>query len=180
MKNDMKEILITKEQIASRIKELAVDITTDYKDKKPLLVCVLKGAILFFSDLCRELDFPLTMDFISIASYEGGTQSTGEVRLVKDIDESARGRNVIIIEDIVDTGLTLDYLVKYFENKGADSVKVATLLNKQSGRKINIKADYIAFEIEDQFVVGYGLDYAQEYRNFGEVGILKQEIYTKK
>ena len=180
MYQDIQEILVRKEEISNAVKMLGEMITNDYQGKNPIMVCILKGASVFYVDLIREIDLPVTMDFMMVSSYGHGTQSTGNVMIRKDLDIDVHGRDVILVEDIVDTGVTLSFLSKIFDQRGAASVKIATLLDKPARRKVELKADYFCFTIPDAFVVGYGLDYAEKYRNLPDIGILKPEIYEKK
>ena len=179
MYNDLEQILFSKEQIAKRVKELGKQLSEDYAGKTPIFVCILKGSSLFFSDLVKEITVPITFDFMSISSYGGGTVSSGQVKLIKDLDSSIENRHVVIVEDIVDTGHTLSYLIKNLQVRKPASIKICTLLNKECRREVDSKPDYVGFEVDNYFVVGYGLDYEEEYRNLPEVGVLKPEIYTK-
>lgn len=168
--NDIEEIervLFSKEEIEAKVKEIASMIGHDYKDVKEdvVLVGILKGASVFLSDLCRNLDILVSLDFMSISSYGMNMSSDGNVRILKDLDNEVEGKHVILVEDIIDTGYTLNYLVKNFESRGAKSVKIATLLSKPSRRVVEVAVDYIGYEIPDEFVVGYGIDYAEKYRN---------------
>ena len=165
-------VLLSPQQLASRIAAMAGDIRATLPDDDIHFVCVLKGAFLFLADLIRSLDDRVTIDFIAVSSYGAGKQSSGEVRLVKDVDTSLEGRDVIIVEDIVDTGLTLHYLQDILRLRGPRSLRTACLLSKPSRRKIDVKVDYIGFTIEDRFVVGYGLDYAEKYRNLPHIAVL--------
>ena len=165
--------LITADRIAARVRDLGSDIAHDFaaEDRVPHAVCVLKGACLFLGDLMRAVELPMTVDFIAVSSYGGSTTSSGEVRLVKDLDQSVQHKDVLIVEDIVDTGLTLSYLVDLFWRRGASSVRIATLLDKRARRRISLPVDYVGFEIPDEFVIGYGLDYDERYRNLPFVGV---------
>jgi hypoxanthine phosphoribosyltransferase len=168
-----KNILISTEDIRQRVRELALEIDRDYAGDTQLhLVSVLKGAFVFLGDLVRAMDRPVSLDFMALSSYGKSTSSSGEVRLLKDLDSGLEGRNVIIVEDIVDTGLTLAYLQEILHARGPKSLKTACLLSKPSRRKIDVKVDYIGFTIEDRFVVGYGLDYAEQYRNLPYLAVL--------
>lgn len=178
MHNHIKDILFTEEQIQSRIVELGARVAQDYADKNPLVICVLKGAVLFMADLVKRMEIPLEMDFMAISSYGVSTKSSGVVRILKDLETGLEGRHVLIVEDIVDTGLTLSYLRDSLLRRNAASVRIVTLFDKPSGRKIEIKPDYLGFQVPDEFIVGYGLDYAEKYRNLPYVGILKPEIYS--
>jgi hypoxanthine phosphoribosyltransferase len=168
------EILITAEQLQKRISEIGAEITSDYTGRRPELICVLKGAMVFMSDLMRAIDLNLTIDFIAVSSYSKGSTSTGEVKIIKDLDEPLEGRDIILVEDILDTGLTLSYLVRSFRSRGATSIKIATLLNKPERRKVEVAPDYVGFEIPDKFVVGYGLDFDERYRNLPYIGVVKE------
>ena len=166
--------LISADRIAARVAELGAQITEDYRreDAVPHLVCVLKGGCLFLSDLMRRIDLPLTVDFIAVSSYGDGTASSGEVRVTKDLDQSLEGRDVLFVEDIVDTGLTLSFLMDSFRRRGTRSIRVATLLDKKARRRADVSIDYVGFEIPDEFVVGYGLDHAERYRNLPYIGVV--------
>ncbi len=168
------EVLITTDQLQTRIREMGAEITRDYAGRRPELICVLKGAMLFMSDLMRTIDLNLSIDFIAVSSYGKGTNSTGEVRIIKDLDEPLEGRDIILVEDILDTGLTLSYLARSFRSRGATSIRIATLLNKPERRKVEVNPDYCGFNIPDKFVVGYGLDYAERYRNLPYIGVVKE------
>ena len=172
-KNSSLEILIPADVLQARIAELGAEIARDYAGRKPLLVCVLKGAMVFMADLIRAIDLPLHLDFIAVSSYGAGTRSTGEVRIVKDLDGAVEGHDLIFVEDILDTGLTLSYLLENFRSRGAASIKIAALLNKPDRRKANIELDYKGFDIPDKFVVGYGLDFDERYRNLPYIGVVK-------
>jgi hypoxanthine phosphoribosyltransferase len=177
MKHDIDRILISAEEIDSKVKELGAALTEEYKDLFPLAIGVLKGAMPFMADLLKHTDTYLEMDFMDVSSYGNSTVSTGEVKIIKDLDTSVEGRHILIIEDIIDSGLTLSYLVELFRYRKAKSIKIVTLLDKPSGRKADIQADYVGFEVPDAFVVGYGLDYAERYRNLPYIGVLKPEVY---
>lgn len=179
MRNDIKYIMISEEQIRAKVAELSKKITEDYRGKDPVLVCILKGAVMFYADLVRDIDTHINMDFMAVSSYGSGTRSSGEVEIRKDLSKPVDGRHVIVVEDIVDSGNTLSYLTRVLRSRGAASVAVCTLLDKPARRApgITLKADYSGFEIEDEFVVGYGLDYAERYRNLPFIGVLKPEIY---
>lgn len=169
------EVLISEEQLQARIRELGAEITRDYAGRRPELICVLKGAMIFMSDLMRSIDLNLSIDFIAVSSYGKGKTSSGEVRIIKDLDEPLEGRHIILIEDILDTGLTLSYLLNNFRSRGATSISIVTLLNKPERRKIEVNADYVGFEIPDKFVVGYGLDFDERYRNLPYIGVVRQD-----
>ena len=175
--DDIQEILLTQDELRGRVRQLAEQITADYEGKDLLLVVVLRGAVVFLSDLIRFMSISPCIDFVAIESYGSQTESSGVVRVLKDLNENPEGRHLLIVEDIVDTGLTLNYLVENMRTRSAASVKVCALLDKPSRRRINVQIHYKGFEIPDKFVVGYGLDYAQKYRELPFVGVLKQEIY---
>jgi len=176
--DDIEEILLTQDQIAAKVKELAARINADYEGKEPVLVAVLNGAVVFLADLMRNLTMPVSVDFVKWVSYGQDTRSSGVVRILKDLDESIESRHVLVVEDIIDTGLTLHYLLENLRARNAASVKVVALLDKPSRRKIDVKVDYEGFKVPDAFVVGYGLDYAGKYRNLPFVGVLKPQIYA--
>ena len=177
MYQDMERIFFTKEQIAEAVKKLGQRITEDYAGKAPVMVCILKGASIFFADLIREIDLPLTIDFMVVSSYGASTKSSGEVRLIKDLDRSILGRDVIIVEDIVDSGLTMNYLVNYLAARSPRSINICALMDKPSRRKTPVEVRYSGMEIPDAYVVGYGLDYAEKYRNLPYIAVLRPEIY---
>jgi len=166
-------VLIDAEEIQNRVKELGSRITNDYKDKQLHLICILKGACLFLADLIRHLPADITLDFMALSSYNEGRHSSGEVRIIKDLDCTIQGREVLIVEDILDTGLTLDYLSRCLWARGPKSLNICTLLSKPSRRIKEVPATYVGFEIPDEFVVGYGLDYAERYRNLSTISIMK-------
>lgn len=180
MKNDIERILFTEEQLQKRIQEMALAISRDYADKNPTVVCILKGAVMFYTDLLRNMPIHLTMDFMAVSSYGNKTKSSGEVEIRKDLSTSIEGKHVIIVEDIVDSGFTLSYLTRMLASRGAKSIKLATLLDKPARRApgIDLKSDYSGFVVGDEFVVGYGLDYAEHYRNLPYIGVLKPEVYS--
>lgn len=170
------EVLIAREEIQARIAELARTIRADFGPGTPIhFVAVLKGAFMFLSELIRAIEGPVTCDFIAVSSYGSGTSSSGEVRLTKDLDQSLEGRNVVIVEDIVDTGLTLSYLQEILRARGPRALKTACLLSKPSRRKVDVKVEYIGFTIEDRFVVGYGLDFDEQHRNLPDIAVLEGE-----
>jgi hypoxanthine phosphoribosyltransferase len=175
MHDDVESVLFTPEQIQQRVKALAEEIARDYAGRDPHLITIVKGSIPFLADLIRAMDCPLSLDVIGVASYDGH-QSSGEVRLTKDLDDPIEGRHVLIVEDIIDTGLTLSYVMRILRQRAPASVKVVTFLDKPSKRRAVIAADYVGFTIPDAFVVGYGLDWNQRYRNLPYVGVLKREI----
>ena len=179
MRNDIERIMLTEEQIQNRVKELGAQIAADYADRNPVMICILKGSTMFFADLLRAMPIRLTMDFMAVSSYGRSTKSSGEVEIRKDLSGSIEHRHAIIVEDIIDSGFTLTYLTRMLSARGADSIKICTLLDKPARRApgITLKADYSGFEIEDAFVVGYGLDYDEAYRNLPYIGVLKPSVY---
>ncbi len=178
MYNDLEKVLFTKEQIAERIQEVAKEIDRDYEGKRPIMVAILKGSVMFYADLLRAMSIKAEMDFMAISSYGNATKSSGEVKMIKDLDRSIEGRHIVIVEDIVDTGYTLNYLKATLKTRNPASVKICALLNKQERRIVDIAPDYCCFDVGDEFVVGYGLDYAQLYRNLPVIGVLKKEVYS--
>jgi len=174
---DIETVLLTEEQIQRRIAELGARISADYAGKELHLIGVLRGAVMFLSDLMRHLTIPCSCDFIAIASYGMDTKSSGVVRILKDLDDSIQGKHVLIVEDIVDTGLTLNYIMNLIRSRNPASVRVCALLDKPERRKVPVKIHYLGFTIPNRFVVGYGLDYAQKYRNLPYIGVLRPEIY---
>ena len=175
---DIEEIVISEKAIADRIKDLADDISADYADREPLLVGVLKGACIFLSDLVRAADLRLNVEFMAISSYGAAMRSSGEVRIVKDLDVPVDGRDILIVEDIVDTGLTLSFLIGSLHQRGAKTVRLAALLDKHERREREVKIDYCGFRIPDAFVVGYGLDFAERYRNLPYIAVIKDPSLT--
>jgi hypoxanthine phosphoribosyltransferase len=173
----IKEVLISEEEIQEKTKELGTLLSEQYKDKNPLIVGILKGALPFMADLMKQMPILLEYDMMDVSSYGSALTSSGEVKIVKDLDASIEGRHVIIVEDIIDTGRTLKYIQDMLMRRNAKSVKIATLLDKPSGRVTNLDVDWKCFDIPDEFVVGYGLDYRENYRNLPYIGILKPEIY---
>lgn len=178
MKNDVKKILLNEEQIKEINKKLGEQISKDYAGKKLLLVSILKGAVVFMSDIMREISIPCRIDFMVVSSYGKGTKTSGVVKIVKDLDINLEGYDVLIIEDILDTGLTLSYIVDILKGRNPNSVKICTFLDKPDRRIADIKADYTGVAVPDEFVVGYGLDHDEKYRNLPFVGVLKPEIYS--
>jgi len=176
--DDIETVLITEADLARRTRELADELRAQYVGQDLVLVGVLKGAIMFMTDLARALRLPLEMDFMAVSSYGNATQSSGVVRITKDLDGSIEGRNVLVVEDIVDSGMTLRYLLENLRSRNPASLRVCTLLNKQVPRKADVEVDLVGFDIPDRFVVGYGLDYAENYRNLPYVGVLKQSVYA--
>lgn len=178
MTNDIESILLSEQQLQSKVAELAQRITEDYRDKDPLFIGVLKGSFVFMADLIRHVSIPCEMDFMSLSSYGNKSETTGAVRIVQDLNRDIEGRHIIIIEDILDSGLTLNYLVGYLSGRNPASIRLCALLDKPSRRRAPIQADYVGFEIPDTFVVGYGLDFAERYRNLPYIGILKPAVYA--
>ncbi len=178
MRRDLESILLTEEQIRQRVRELGEAITRDYRGKAPLFVGVLKGSFVFMSDLVRHVDLPCSVDFMAVSSYGNSTKTTGAVKINKDLSQDIEGKDVIVVEDILDSGVTLNYLSKYLLNRNPASLCIATLLDKPSRRLSPVHAAYSGFEIPDSFVVVYGLDYAEKYRNLPYIAILKPEIYS--
>ncbi|MDD3840586.1 MAG: hypoxanthine phosphoribosyltransferase [Clostridia bacterium] len=177
MEEDLKNVLISEQQLKKKVEELGKKISKDYHGRELILVGILKGAVMFYADLARCIDMPLVMDFMVVSSYGNGTESSGAVRILKDLETSIEGKHVLIIEDIVDTGLTLHYLKENLLARGPASVKICSFLDKPDRREIPVEIDYKGFEISDEFVVGYGLDYAEKYRNLPYISVLKPEVY---
>lgn len=181
MNPDIEKVLVSEEEIAAANKRLGQQLTADYQGKNPLFVCILRGAAMFMMDLIKHVDIPLEYDFMDVSSYGGeNTVTTGDVRIIKDLDTSLRDRDVVIVEDIIDTGYTLDRLIELFKTRHANSIKVVSFLDKPSRRIKHVHVDYNGVKIPDEFVVGYGMDYDERYRNLPYVGVLKQEIYSTK
>lgn len=176
--SDIKEVLITEEEIQNKVKELGEKITEDYMDKDLFLLGILKGAVPFMADIMRKIDLDLEYDFMDVSSYQG-TRSMGEVRILKDISTSIVGKDILIVEDIIDTGITLSYLTKVLKSRGANSIEIVTMLSKPSRRKIDLPVKYNGYEIEDYFVIGYGMDYDEKYRALPYIGILDESVYSK-
>ncbi len=177
---DIETVLISGERIQQAVRELGYRITKDYADERPLVICILKGSVVFFSDLIRHIDLPLSIDFMTYSAYQGGTAPTKSIGLVQDLNRSIEGRTVIIVEDIVDTGYTLHALIGMLELRKPKSVVIAALLNKTARREVEVPVKYYCFDIPNEFVVGYGMDYGEEelYRNLPDVCILKKEVYS--
>ena len=178
LEKDIDKVLITESMLTHRIRELGKEITKDYDGKDVVLVGILKGAMPFLCDLMREIDLPLSLDTMCISSYGNDTVSSGKVNIKKDLDKDVQGKNVIIVEDIVDTGITLSLLVSLLKERGADSVEIAVCLNKKERRQKEVPLKYIGFDVPDEFIVGYGCDYAEKYRNLPDVCTLKSSVYT--
>ena len=166
-------VLLTEQEVNNRIREIGEQISRDYAGKEIHLICVLKGGSFFMCELAKRITVPVSLDFMSVSSYGGGTMSSGVVKIIKDLDEPVRGKHVLVVEDIVDSGRTLSYLMEMLKERGAESLRLCTLLNKPERRVVDVKVDYTCFDIPDEFVVGYGLDYAQKYRNLPYVGVVE-------
>ena len=177
LEKDIQEVLFSEEQLKTRVREIAAQIEQDYAGKEIMLISVLRGSFVFMADLCRAIDLPCTLDFMAVSSYGKGTKSTGQVQITKDLSEDITGRHLIVVEDILDSGNTLSYLLKILQHRHPASVRLCTLLDKPSRRKVPVEIHYTGFTIPDAFVVGYGLDYAEMYRNLPYIGILKPEVY---
>ena len=178
MHDNMGEVLITEEQLKRRVQELGAEITRDFAGQKLFLLGILKGSMMFMADLMREIDAFVEVDYMCVSSYGASTTTSGAVRILKDLDADIAGKNVIIIEDIIDTGVTLGYLVNYLSSHRPACLKICTLLNKPERRRVEVPVDYNGFDIPDKFVVGYGLDFAEEYRNLPYIGVLKPSVYS--
>jgi hypoxanthine phosphoribosyltransferase len=178
MMPDVKEVLISSEEIEEKVREIGARITEDYSGEKPLLIGILRGAVVIMSDLMRNIDLPCELDFMDISSYGTGTSSSGVVRILKDLEEDITDRHVLIVEDIIDTGLTLSYLVRSLLARKPASLEICALLSKPSRRRAELDVKYLGFEVPDEFVVGYGLDYAGSYRNLPDICILKPEVFN--
>ena len=174
---DVREVLITSEEIRDRVRELGARITEDYEGENLLLIGILNGSVVVLSDLMRHVELQCEIDFMDVSSYGAGTTSSGEVRILKDLDQDVKGRHLLIVEDIVDTGLTLSHLLRALETRGVDSLETLTLLSKPSRREVDVNIKYLGFEVPDEFVVGYGIDYAGSYRNLPDVCALKPEVF---
>ena len=177
---DIKEVLISEEQLAAKVAELGARISKDYEGKKLIILGVLKGSVVFMTDLLRQITIPVEMDFMAVSSYGSGTKTSGVVKILKDLDRLIQGYHVLIVEDILDSGMTLSCLTELLRDGNPASMRIATLLNKPDRRKVDIKPDYVGFRIPDEFVVGYGLDYAELYRNLPYVGVLAPHVYEGK
>lgn len=180
MINDIQEVLLSADEIATRVKEIGDQISADYAGEEILMIGVLRGAVIFMSDLARAISIPVAIDFMAVSSYGASTTSSGIVRILKDLDEEVAGRHLLVVEDIIDSGLTLNYLLDNLHSRKPASIRLVTLLNKPERRKKEVHVDYNGFTIPDHFVVGYGLDYAEKYRNLPFIGILKPEAYEGK
>ena len=179
MKDDVLKTLIGEEELKERVRELGEQITRDYQGKNLLLVSVLKGSIAFMADLMRAIDLPLSIDFMAVSSYGAGVKTSGVVKIIKDLDIDLKGYDLLIVEDILDSGMTLRYIMEMLEAREPSSVKICTLLDKPERRQVSVAPAYVGFTVPDEFVIGYGLDYDEKYRNLPYIGVLKPEVYTK-
>ena len=179
MKKDICRVLISEEQLKEKVTELGAQISKDYNGKKLLLVSILKGSVVFMADLMRAITIPASIDFMSVSSYGSGVKTSGVVKILKDLDQDLNGYDVLIVEDILDSGMTLSYLVELLKSRNPASVAICSLLDKPERHKVEIELKYKGFTIPDEFVVGYGLDYAEDYRNLPYIGVLKREVYEK-
>ena len=179
MKDDIKKVLLSEEELRTRVSELGAQLSRDYEGKNLLMVSVLKGSVVFMADLMRAVSIPEKIDFMSVSSYGSGVTTSGEVKIIKDLDRPLEGLDLLLVEDILDTGITLSHLLPMLKMRNPRSVRLCTILSKPSRRKADIEPDYLGFEVPDEFVVGYGLDYDEKYRNLPYVGVLKPEVYTK-
>ena len=179
LEQDIKKILISHDEIVTAARELGQKLTEDYQGKNPILVGILKGSVPFMAELIKHIDTHIELDFMLVSSYHGGTSSSGVINIIKDMDQDIKGRDILFVEDIIDSGKTLKSLKELFEGRQPASVKIATLLDKPEGRLVEIEADYTCFTIPNEFVVGYGLDYDENYRNLPYIGVLKEEVYSK-
>lgn len=179
MKDDIKEILISKEELQAIVSRIGGEISRDYYGKKPILVSILKGSIVFMADLMRAITIPCEIDFMAVSSYGSGVKTSGVVKIIKDLDRDIHGRDLIIVEDILDSGMTLSYILELLSARGPRSIKIATLFDKPSRRQVDVFAQYSGAEVPDEFIVGYGLDYDEVYRNLPFIGVLKPSVYDK-
>ena len=179
MKDDILKVLLSEEEIAAKVQEIGAQISKDYADKNLLLVSVLKGSVVFMADLMRAITVNAAIDFMSVSSYGSGVKTSGEAKIIKDLDRPLEGLDRLLVEDILDSGMTLSYLRDMLSKRGPKSIRIATLLDKPARRQADIQADYVCFDVPDEFVVGYGLDYAEKYRNLPYVGVLKPCVYEK-
>ena len=174
---EIEEVLYSEEEISAVVKDLGAQLTKEYEGKNPLVIGVLKGAVMFMTDLSRAMDCDLELDFMDVSSYGAGMESSGDVKILKDLDTTVDGRDLLIVEDIIDTGRTFSYLIEIFKYRKAKSIKVVTLMDKKERREVDLEADYIGINVPNEFVVGYGLDFNEKYRNLPYIGILKTEVY---
>lgn len=178
MNNDIEQILYTQDQVDQRLDELAATLTEKYQDQFPVVVSVMTGAMVFTSEMLKRLNFKLNVDYVDVSSYDDGAESSGKVKLVQDLSTDIKGRPVIIMEDIIDTGYTLDFLTDLLRNRGAKSIEICSLLDKPERRQVDVEADYVGFKVPNEFIVGYGLDFDGVYRNLPFVGVLKRAVYA--
>lgn len=178
MEKDILKVLISEEELEARVTELGRRITADYAGRSPIFIGILKGCFVFMADLMRHVDLYCDVDFMAVSSYGGGTKTTGAVKIIKDLSRDIEGRDVILVEDILDSGVTLSYLCSYLQRRSPASIRIVTLMDKPARRAADIRADYYGFNVPDEFVVGYGLDYAERYRNLPYIGVLKPEVYS--
>ena len=179
IRNDIQEVLYSEEVLKNKINELGTKISKDYEGKNLLVVGILKGSVLFAAELIKNITIPCEIDFMAVSIYGNSTETSGVVRILKDLDQDIEGKDILIVEDIVDTGVTLNYLLKYLKARKANSIEIASLLNKQARRVNDLNVKYIGFEVPDEFIVGFGIDYAEKYRNLPFIGTLKREVYEK-
>ena len=179
LQQDIQRILFSQEEIDLRLGELAAEINRDYAGKEPMLISVLRGSFVFMADLTRKIDLPCTVDFMAVSSYGKGTTSSGQVQITKDLSDDIEGKDILVVEDILDSGNTLNYLMKLLQARHPASIRLCTLLDKPERRVVPVQADYVGFTIPDEFVVGYGLDYAEKYRNLPYIGVLKPSVYEE-
>ena len=177
MNNDIKEVLYNEDELRDRVRQMGAKISNDYLGKELILIGVLKGSVIFMADLLKEITIPCKMDFMAVSSYGNSTETSGVVRILKDLDFEIQGKDILIVEDIIDSGITLKYLMKYLKGRKPNSLEIVCLLNKPDRRKVDIDVKYLGYDVPDHFLVGYGLDFAEKYRNLPYVGILKEEIY---
>lgn len=177
MNNDIKEVLYSEDELRDRVRQMGAKISNDYSGKELILIGVLKGSVIFMADLLKEITIPCKMDFMAVSSYGNSTETSGVVRILKDLDFEIQGKDILIVEDIIDSGVTLKYLMKYLSARKPNSLEIVCLLNKPDRRKVDIDVKYLGYDVPDHFLVGYGLDFAEKYRNLPYVGILKEEIY---
>lgn len=177
MREDLSYVLLTEQQIKDKVKELGQQIAKDYAGKKLMLVGLLKGSVVFMTDLMRAIDIPVAIDFMSVSSYGKGVKTSGVVKIIKDLDVEIKDYDILIVEDILDSGMTLSYITQMLHNRGPKSIRLCTLLDKPERHKVDVHIDYCGFVVPDEFIVGYGLDYAEKYRNLPYIGVLKPEIY---
>jgi hypoxanthine phosphoribosyltransferase len=177
IKDDIEKIFLTEEDLKKTVQRLGKKITADYNGREVVLVCILKGSFVFTADLVRAVDLPLTVDFMVVSSYGSGTESSGDVKILKDLAQSIEGKDVIVVEDIIDSGITLNCLLKKLKARNPNSLRLCTLLSKPDRRKVEVAVDYLGCEVPDYFLVGYGLDYAEKYRNLPYIGVLKPSVY---